>query len=38
LIRDGVEILVVGAAIFAAKDPVQVIAQLKEIIAEESRR
>jgi ribulose-phosphate 3-epimerase len=37
LIRDGVEILVVGAAIFAAKEPARVIARLKEIIAEESR-
>jgi ribulose-phosphate 3-epimerase len=33
LIRDGAEILVVGAAIFAAEDPVRVIARLKEIIA-----
>jgi len=37
LIRDGVEILVVGAAIFAAEDPARVITRLKEIIAEESR-
>jgi ribulose-phosphate 3-epimerase len=37
LIRDGVEILVVGAAIFAAKDPIRVISRLREIIAEESR-
>ena len=37
LIRDGVEILVVGAAIFAAPDPVRVIGRLKEIIAEETR-
>jgi ribulose-phosphate 3-epimerase len=37
LIRDGAEILVVGAAIFAAEDPVRVIARLKEIIAKESR-
>jgi ribulose-phosphate 3-epimerase len=37
LIRDGAEILVVGAAIFAAEDPVRVIARLKEIIAMESR-
>lgn len=37
LIRDGAEILVVGAAIFAAENPIQVIAQLKDIIAKESR-
>jgi ribulose-phosphate 3-epimerase len=37
LIRDGVEILVVGAAIFAAKDPIRVISRLREIIAKESR-
>jgi ribulose-phosphate 3-epimerase len=37
LIRDGAEVLVVGAAIFKAQDPVQVIARLKEIIAKESR-
>lgn len=33
LIRDGAEILVVGAAIFAAADPRQVISRFKEIIA-----
>ncbi len=33
LIRDGAEILVVGAAIFKAADPRQVISRLKEIIA-----
>jgi ribulose-phosphate 3-epimerase len=33
LIQDGAEILVVGAAIFAASDPGQVIARLKEIAA-----
>jgi ribulose-phosphate 3-epimerase len=38
LIRDGVEILVVGAAIFAAEDPVRVIARLKEIMAKENRQ
>jgi ribulose-phosphate 3-epimerase len=37
LIRDGAEILVVGAAIFAAKDPVRVIARLKDIMAKENR-
>jgi ribulose-phosphate 3-epimerase len=37
LIRDGAEILVVGAAIFAAEDPVGTIAQLKEIIARGNR-
>jgi ribulose-phosphate 3-epimerase len=37
LIRDGAEILVIGAAIFTAEDPVRVIARLKEIIAKESR-
>jgi len=37
LIRDGAEILVVGAAIFKAENPVQVIARLKEIIAGVSR-
>jgi ribulose-phosphate 3-epimerase len=34
LIRDGAEILVVGAAIFGAPDPRQVISRLKEIIAQ----
>ena len=38
LIRDGAEILVVGAAIFAAPDPPQVIARLKEIAARGRRR
>jgi ribulose-phosphate 3-epimerase len=33
LIQDGAEILVVGAAIFAAADPRQVISRFKEIIA-----
>jgi len=37
LIRDGAEILVVGAAIFKAEEPVRVIARLKEIIAKGSR-
>jgi len=37
LIRDGAEILVVGAAIFAAGDPVRVISRLKDIIAKENR-
>lgn len=37
LIRDGAEILVVGAAIFKAEDPVRVIARLREIIARVSR-
>jgi ribulose-phosphate 3-epimerase len=37
LIRDGAEILVVGAAIFAAEDPVRVIARLKDIMAKENR-
>lgn len=38
LIRDGAEILVVGAAIFAAEDPLRVIARLKEIMAKENRQ
>jgi ribulose-phosphate 3-epimerase len=38
LIRDGAEILVVGAAIFAAEDPVRVIARLKEIMTKENHR
>lgn len=37
LIRDGAEILVVGAAIFTAEDPVRVIARLREIMARVSR-
>jgi len=37
LIRDGAEVLVVGAAIFKAEEPVRVIARLKEIIAKGSR-
>jgi ribulose-phosphate 3-epimerase len=37
LIRDGAGILVVGAAIFSAEDPVRVIARLREIIARVSR-
>jgi ribulose-phosphate 3-epimerase len=37
LIQDGAEILVVGAAIFAAEDPVGTIARLKEIIARGNR-
>jgi len=37
LIRDGAEILVVGAAIFKAEEPVRVIARLKDIIAKGSR-
>lgn len=37
LIRDGAEILVVGAAIFTAENPVQVIARLREIIFGASR-
>ncbi|HCS47132.1 MAG: ribulose-phosphate 3-epimerase [Candidatus Aminicenantes bacterium RBG_19FT_COMBO_58_17] len=37
LIRDGAEILVVGASIFAAEDPVRVISRLKEIMAKENR-
>ncbi len=37
LIRDGAEILVVGAAIFAAEDPARVIAHLKDIIAKGNR-
>jgi ribulose-phosphate 3-epimerase len=36
LIRDGAEILVVGAAIFSSPDPRQVISRLKEIIAKET--
>jgi ribulose-phosphate 3-epimerase len=37
LIRDGADILVVGAAIFAAEDPAQVIARLKDIMAKAKR-
>jgi ribulose-phosphate 3-epimerase len=37
LIEAGAEILVVGAAIFAAEDPVRVIARLKDIIVRENR-
>ena len=37
LIRDGAEILVVGAAIFAAEDPVGTIARLKQIMARGNR-
>jgi ribulose-phosphate 3-epimerase len=37
LIRDGAEILVVGAAIFAAEDPVGTIARLKDIMARGNR-
>jgi len=37
LIRDGAEVLVVGAAIFKAEEPARVIARLKEIIAKGSR-
>ena len=37
LIEAGAEILVVGAAIFAAEDPVRVIARLKDIIVKENR-
>ena len=37
LIRDGAEILVVGAAIYAADDPLRVIRELKEIMAKEGR-
>jgi ribulose-phosphate 3-epimerase len=37
LIRDGAEILVIGAAIFGAEDPVRVIARLKDIIAKGNR-
>jgi 3-keto-L-gulonate-6-phosphate decarboxylase len=33
LIQDGAEILVIGAAIFAAAEPRQAISRLKEIIA-----
>jgi len=37
LIRDGAEILVVGAAIYAADDPIGVIRELKEIMAKDGR-
>ena len=37
LIRDGAEVLGVGAAIFKAEEPARVIARLKEIIAKGSR-
>jgi len=37
LIEAGAEILVVGTAIFAAEDPVRVIARLKDIIVKENR-